>query len=102
MGRGFLVPLHPQAQRAQAAQGHVHVVRSAAVAGTAGRAASPARKAAWLHTASPSIRSLWPLIYLVAAWMLTSTPCASGLNPIGEAQVLSIRVTMPLGPQPPR
>ena len=34
-------------------------------------------------------------MYLVAAWMATSTPCASGWKKIGDAQVLSINTVAP-------
>jgi hypothetical protein len=43
-----------------------------------------------LAIAIPSMASEWPAIYLVPAWIETSTPWASGWKKSGVAQVLSI------------
>ena len=50
---------------------------------------------AWLQVTMPSIASEWPTMYLVAAWMDTSTPCSKGLKNSGVPQVLSITTTAP-------
>ncbi len=48
-----------------------------------------------LAVTMPSSASECPTMYLVAAWIEISAPCANGLNYNGEAQVLSMMTKAP-------
>ena len=53
------------------------------------------RKQASVVVMVPSMTSEWPTMYLVAAWIETSTPWANGANSSPALQVLSSMTTAP-------